>query len=73
MGHTEVTENDVKDTLHDKRQKIIKYKKPPHKKIRKTQNESTGSSKNGENHILRRNSDFRKKSGIFELEMSHPE
>ena len=51
MGHTEVTENDVKDTLHDKRQKKIKYKKPPHKKIRKTQNESTGSSKNGENHI----------------------
>ena len=40
--------------------KKIKYKKPPHEKIRKTQNESTGSSKNGENHILRRNSDFQK-------------
>ena len=47
--------------------------KPPYEKMRKTQNEWSSSSKNGEYHILGRNLDFRKKSGIFELEMSHPE
>ena len=40
--------------------------------MRKTQNKSTGSSKNGEYHILGQNSDFRKKSGILELEMFIP-
>ena len=53
--------------------KKLKYKNPPHEKMRKTQNNSAGSSKNDENHILGRNSDFQKKSGIFELEMSHPD
>ena len=32
----------------------------------------TSSSKNGEYLILGRNSDFREKFGILELEMSHP-
>ena len=40
--------------------------------MRKRQNEMTSSSKNGEYHILGRNSDFREKFGILELEMSHP-
>ena len=40
--------------------------------MRKTQNERTSSSKNGEYLILGRNSDFREKFGILELEMSHP-
>ena len=40
--------------------------------MRKTQNKRTSSSKNGEYHILGRNSDFRKKIGILEFEMSHP-
>ena len=41
--------------------------------MRKRQNEMTSSSKNGEYLILGRNSDFREKFGILELEMSHPE
>ena len=74
MAFTEVKENDFKDKPHDKKQKKkLKYKKPPYEKMRKTQNEWSSSSKNGEYHILGRNLDFRKKSGIFELEMSHPE
>ena len=40
--------------------------------MRKRQNEMTSSSKNGEYLILGRNSDFREKFGILELEMSHP-
>ena len=40
--------------------------------MRKKQNEMTSSSKNGEYLILGRNSDFREKFGILELEMSHP-
>ena len=41
--------------------------------MRKRQNEMTSSSKNGEYLILGRNSDFREKFGILELEMSHPD
>ena len=38
----------------------------------KRQNEMSSSSKNDEYLILGRNSDFREKFGILELEMSHP-
>ena len=38
----------------------------------KRQNEITSSPKNGKYLILGRNSDFREKFGILELEMSHP-
>ena len=72
MGLTEVKENDFQDTPHDKRRKKLKYKEPSYKKMRKRQNEMTSSSKNGEYLILGRNSDFREKFGILELEMSHP-
>ena len=41
--------------------------------MRKRQNEMTSSSKNGEYLILGRNSDFREKFGILELEMLHPD
>ena len=47
--------------------------KPSYEKMRKRQNEMTSSSKNGEYLILGRNSDFREKFGILELEMSDPD
>ena len=72
MGLTEVKENDFQDTPHDKRQKKLKNKKPSYEKMWKRQNEMTSSSINGEYLILGRNSDFREKFGILELEMSHP-
>ena len=60
MGLTEVIENDFQDTPYDNSQKNLKYEKPSYEK-------------NGEYHILGRNSNFRENSGILQLEMSHPD
>ncbi len=72
VGLTEVKENDFQDTPHGNKAKKLNYKKPSYEKMRKTQNEWTSSSKIGEYYILGWNSHFRDKSGILELEISHP-